>query len=162
MAEKLQAVQEQAQNVYGKVYGTAHKTFLAGVGMMAWAQDEIVDLWVHGNEFADKLVVRGEEISKVRQAQINELIEKNQAQVKDAANKTTETFDKYSEQVLTRVNVKLPTVEDLDVLNKKVATLSRKLNKTAKEQQEVLIDLDAKVTNIDNKLNAVLEEKAVA
>ena len=58
MAEKLQAVQEQAQNVYGKVYGTAHKTFLAGVGMMAWAQDEIVDLWVHGNEFADKLVVQ--------------------------------------------------------------------------------------------------------
>ncbi len=162
MAEKLQGVQEQAQNVYGKVYGSAHKTFLAGVGVIAWAQDEIVDLWVHSNEFADKLVERGEEVSKARQAQINEMIEKNQAQVKDAANKTTETFDKYSEQVLTRVNVKLPTVEDLDVINKKVASLTRKLNKTAKDQQEVLNDLDAKVTNIDSKLDAILEEKVVA
>lgn len=162
MVEKLQSMQEQAQNVYGKVYGTAHKTFLAGVGVMAWAQDEIVDLWVHGNEFTDKLVERGEEVSKARQAQINELIDKNQAQVKEAAQKTTDTFDKYSEQVLTRVNVKLPTAEDLDVINKKVASLTRKFNKTAKEQQEVLTDLDAKVTNIDSKLDAILEEKAVA
>ena len=162
MSEKLQGMQDQAQNVYGKVYGTAHKTFLASVGVVAWAQDEIVDLWVNGSEFAGKLVVRGEEVSQARQAQISEIIDKNQAQVKGAANKTTETLDKYSEQVLTRVNVKLPTVEDLEAINKKVASLARKFNKTAKEQQEVLTDLDEKVTNIDSKLDAVLEEKIAA
>ena len=52
-------------------------------------------------------------------------------QAKDTYKKAGETFDKYSEQVLTRVHI--PTADVIETMTKKVNAVDRKLDKLIKE-----------------------------
>ncbi len=162
MAKQIQDIQERVQNVYGFVTDTAHKTFLIGLGSVSLAQDEVKDLWKSSGELTNKMVERGEKVSQARREQITELQDKTQTQVTDAAKKAGGTFEKYSDQVLTRVNLNMPSIEDFEALSKKFTALNRKVDKALKEQKQAVADVDMKVTAIDQKLDAVLEEKVVA
>lgn len=135
MANQVETVQEQANNVVGFVSNTAHKALLVGLGAAAMAQDGLKDLVKSGEEFASKLVERGEEMAKNRREQLDTQVEKRQDQVKDLQKRVTGSFDKYTEQTLTRVH--LPTSSDIESLSKEVSALSRKVDKIRKEQEKV-------------------------
>ena len=62
---------------------------------------------------------------------VTELVETQQTMAKDTYKKATDTLDKYSEQVLTRVHI--PTSDAIDTMTKKVNAVDRKLDKLIKE-----------------------------
>lgn len=135
MNNQVQMVQDKVADVYGRASETAQKTFHAGLGVVALAQDELKDLLKEGENFANKLVERGEALSKERREQLNKQVEESQTQVKDFRQKATENFDTYTEKVLTRAHI--PTSKEIEELNKQVASLNRKVDKLRKEQEKV-------------------------
>lgn len=130
--EQIQDVQENAQGVFNYVAETTHKVFLAGLGVVGMAQDQVKELWKSGDDFAGKLVERGETLAKGGRERVDNVVETRQGQVKGVTDKAGETFDKYTDAVLTRAHI--PTADDIDALSKKLNSLNRKLDKVIKEQ----------------------------
>lgn len=136
--QEVQEVQETSENIVTRFYGFGYKTFLAGIGALSLLQDELVKGWENGNEFANKLVERGEEVSKERREQMTERAEKRQEQVKEMrqgfGDRIGETYVHASETVLNAANV--PTRSDIQDLSKQIDSLSRKVDRVRKEQKE--------------------------
>ncbi|MDX1415478.1 MAG: phasin family protein [Candidatus Promineifilaceae bacterium] len=139
MAEQLQDVQEKSETIVTRALGLGRKTFLAGVGFVGIIQDEVVKGWENSNEFAERCVERGEEMSEERRQQLSERTEKRQEQVGDFWNEFGErvngAYINTTEAVLTRVNV--PTRNDIQQLSKQIDALSRKIDRVRKEQKEI-------------------------
>jgi len=140
MTEQLQDVQENEETIVTRVFGVAHKTFLAGLGAASMAQDELKKGFEGGNEFAGKLVERGEEISNERREQVTSEAEKRQEQAKDLGQNVTgtvgETYNQYSTAALHRMNI--PSSDDIQDLSKQIAALNRKVDRVRKEQKEAV------------------------
>lgn len=140
MTEQLQDVQENEETMVARVFDVAHKTFLAGLGAASMAQDGLKKGFEGGNEFAGKLVERGETISNERREQASAEAEKRQEQVKDLGQDLTgkagETYNQYSAAALNRMNV--PSRNEIQDLSKQINALNRKVDKVRKEQQEVV------------------------
>lgn len=139
MANKsIETVQEKTRSVYAFVTDTARKTVYAGVGAVALVGDQTKNVWHAGQDFASNLVTRGEQATQSGRTRVSEAIsprqEQVQGQVAQVATRTNETFEKYSEAVLTRANI--PTSNDIHALDKKLNSLNRKLNKAIKEQDQ--------------------------
>jgi polyhydroxyalkanoate synthesis regulator phasin len=81
--------------------------------------------------YRHNLIERGEKMADENRGRVTELVEKPQTMAKDTVKKAGETFDKYSEEVLTRIHV--PTTDQIDTMNKKVASVDKKLDKVIKE-----------------------------
>lgn len=140
MTEQLQDVQENEETIVTRLFDMAHKTFLAGLGAVSMAQDELMKGFEGGNEFAGKLVERGEEISNERREQVSAEAEKRQEQAKDLGQNMTgtvgETYNQYSTAALHRMNI--PSSDDIQDLSKQIAALNRKVDKARKEQKEAV------------------------
>jgi len=140
MVEQVQNVQEKTTDLVTKVAGLTHKTFLLSLGALDLTQEYVMKGWETGNEFAGKLVERGEKVYTEGREQVTKQVEKRQEQAvdlsKDVSKKTEETFVQYSDAVLTRANI--PTRTDIQDLSKQINSLSRKVDKVRKEQQEVV------------------------
>ncbi len=138
MSEQMQDVQENEETMVSRVMDIAHKTFLAGLGAAGMAQDGLKKGFEGGNEFAGKLVERGETISNDRREQVTGEAEKRQEQAKDLGQDLTgkagDTYNQYSAAALNRMNV--PSRSDIQDLSKQIAALNRKVDKVRKEQQE--------------------------
>jgi len=138
MAEQLQDVQENTETIVTRALGLGRKTFLAGVGFIGIFTDELVKGWENSNEFAGKLVERGEEMSEERRKMMSERAEKRQEQVgelgKGIGERVNGAYVQTTEAVLTRANV--PTRNDIQQLSKQIDSLSRKVDKVRKEQKE--------------------------
>ena len=139
MVEQVDAVQEKATGMVNKVAELTHKTFLLTLGVAGLTQDYLQKGWDTGNEFTEKLIERGEKIYGESREQVTKEIEKRQEQAvdlsKDVTKKTEETFNQYSDAVLTRANI--PSRSDIQDLSKQINALSRKVDKVRKEQQEL-------------------------
>ena len=139
MTEQLQDVQENEATMVSRVFGVAHKTFLAGLGAASMAQDGLKKGFEGGNEFAGKLVERGETISNERREQVTAEAGKRQEQAKDLGQNVTgavgETYNQYSTAALNRMNV--PSGDDIQDLSKQIGALNRKVDKVRKEQKEM-------------------------
>ena len=139
MVEQVQNVQEKTTDLVTKVAGLTHKTFLLSLGAADLTQEFIMKGWETGNEFAGKLIERGEKVYSDGREQVTKRVEKRQEQAvdlsKDVTKKTEETFVQYSDAVLTRVNI--PSRTDIQDLSKQINSLSRKVDKVRKEQQEL-------------------------
>ncbi len=137
MTNRVEEVQEKSVNFVNRVVDMGHKTFLAGLGSVALVQDELKKGWNYGNEFAGKLIERGEKVSQDRREKMNAQAEKRQEQVKDmgkgVSNRIGETYVQASEVVLGAANV--PTRTDIEDLSKQIISLSRKVDKVRKEQK---------------------------
>ena len=157
MAKQTKVTQEKSGNIVGFVRGTAQKVFLLGLGAAATTQDGLKELWKESGTFTNKLVERGDEVVERHRGRVSELIEKPQSQAKEVSKKAGETFEKYTDQVLTRVNV--PLSDELEALSRRFTSLNRKIDRSMKEQQEVVLEVDEKVTEIDRKLDQILEER---
>ena len=131
---EIEELEEAVPNMFQKVAGTVRSTLMVGIGAVDFTQEKVVNLLDSTLEFVGELEERGETVSEERREQIGGEVDKRQEQIKDLSGKATESFDKYSEVVLTRVN--MPTSEDIEGLSKQVSSLSRKVDKVRKEQQE--------------------------
>lgn len=106
------------------VFGFAHKTFQAGLGVIALTQDEIEHLF-------GKFVERGEEAEKEGRKMLNEMMEHRRKQAEDTVAGAQDELETSIERVLHRMNV--PTKADITNLNKKVTALTKKVDDLLKE-----------------------------
>lgn len=131
-------VQEELVEETNPVFEMAHKAFQAGLGVFAVAQDRFAGLTDDAQEriaeFADRLVKQGAELEKGGREAINELIASRRKQVKESVEETQTGFEGRVENVLHSLNI--PTRSDIEDLNKKLATLTRKVNALSKDLKE--------------------------
>ena len=141
MTEQVQEVQEKEETVVtiNMIFDVAYKTFLAGLGAVSMAQDELKKGFEGSSEFAGKLVERGEEISTERHEQMAAVTEKRQEQAQDLGQDLTgrvgDTYKEISTATLHRMNI--PSSDDIQDLSKQIAALNRKVDKVRKEQKEL-------------------------
>lgn len=131
---EIEEYEEAGPSLFEKVAGTVRSTMMIGIGAADLTQEKVVNLLGGTIKFVGELEERGENVSEERREQVGEEVDKRQEQIKDLSGKAGESFDKYSEAVLTRANI--PTSEDIEGLSKQVSTLSRKVDKVSKEQQK--------------------------
>lgn len=129
MSEKIEMVNEK--KLTDKVVEFGRDGLYLGLGVVSVVQENVVELVKRGKEYRHNLVERGEKLADENRGKVTELVEMPQAMAKDTYKKATDSFDKYSEQVLTRVH--LPTADAVETMTKKVNAVDRKLDKIIKE-----------------------------
>ena len=111
----------------------SRKMFLASLGVVGMAQDNLTDAWKSGQKFTDKLIERGEtfEEKNLRRAR-----EEATEQVEEVVEKGKSRFDETVETVINRLN--LPTRNTISDLEKQIASLSRKIDRIRKDQDKAV------------------------
>jgi poly(hydroxyalkanoate) granule-associated protein len=117
---EVEQAEEKEPNL---VIESARKVFLVGVGALALVQEEVSTL-------AEKLVERGEKMQKERVGQFNKMVEARRKESREATKKAEQEMEKRIEQILHRLNI--PTSTDIQTLNTKITTLSRKVDELKK------------------------------
>ncbi|MFL7839955.1 MAG: phasin family protein [Candidatus Promineifilaceae bacterium] len=130
---EIEELEEAKAGLFKKAAGAVRSSMMVGMGTVDLTQEKVMDLWGKALKFIGDLEGRGEKFSEKRREQVNDEVDKRQGQIKELRGKATESFDKYSEVVLTHVNI--PTSEDIEGLSKQVSSLSRKVDKVNKEQK---------------------------
>jgi poly(hydroxyalkanoate) granule-associated protein len=103
------------------LFKTARKVLLAGIGVMALAQEEIED-------FVNRLIERGEIAEKDGRKLIIEIQEKR----KENSAKAEETINRHIEKVLSRMNI--ASRSDIETMSQKISDLSKKLDELSKRR----------------------------
>ncbi len=129
MTEKIEIVNEK--KLTDKVVEFGRESLYFGLGIVSVVQENVEELVKKGKEYRHNLVERGEKLADENKDKVSELVEMPQSMAKDTYKKAGETFDKYSEQVLTRVHI--PTADIIETMTKKVNAVDRKLDKLIKE-----------------------------
>jgi len=106
---------EQEKESYGPLFETVRKVLLAGVGVVALAQEEV-------EEFVEKLVERGEIAERDGRKLIRDLKEKRLHKGKTVE----DDLDRRIEQVLHGMNI--PSKADIDALSASIAKLTEKVD----------------------------------
>ncbi len=127
----------------------ARKVFLASLGALVIAQEELgnfmgdtenfINRLIEDTEaFIQKLIDRGAIAEQDGRKLIDELVEKRSTKAREAAqdlaHRAESALDKGIDEVLGRMNV--PTRNDIEALTKKINTLSRKVDQLRKVQEE--------------------------
>ena len=129
MTENIEQV--NGKTLTNKVVDFGRDSVYLGLGVVSLVQENVQELVKRGKDYRHTLVERGEKLAEENRGRVNEFVEKPQAVAKDTVKKASETLDKYSEQVLTRVHI--PSVEQIETVTKKVNSVDRKLDKVIKE-----------------------------
>ncbi len=129
MTEKIEIVTEKKLNT--RVMEMGRETMYMGLGVVSLVQENVEKLVKRGKDYRHNLIERGEKMADDNRGKVTDLVEMPQSMAKDTVKKATETFDKYSEQVLTRVHI--PTAHQIETMTKKVNSVDRKLDKVIKE-----------------------------
>lgn len=129
MNEKIEMV--DVKKVSDKVVELGREGLYLGLGVVSLVQENVQTLVKRGKEYRHNLVERGEKLADDNRSKVTELVEMPQTMAKDTYKKASDTFDKYSEQVLTRVHI--PTSDAIETMTKKVSAVDRKLDKIIKE-----------------------------
>ncbi len=112
---------ERERKEFPSFYDMARRMMLAGIGAIALTHDEI-------EEFIDKLVERGEIAKKDREELIKELRERHKKfhdEEHPAHKRMAKMMEKFS----------VPTKNDFDELNKKLADLEKKIDELSKPKK---------------------------
>jgi poly(hydroxyalkanoate) granule-associated protein len=104
------------------IFEAARKVLLASIGAAALAQEELED-------FINKLVDQGEIAEKEGRKLVREMREKR----KDRFQTVEDRMSQRMEETLRDMNV--PTKQDIEALNAKISTLSKKIDDLQKKQQ---------------------------
>jgi poly(hydroxyalkanoate) granule-associated protein len=97
----------------------ARKVLLASIGVVALTQEEV-------EKFVNKLIERGEIAEKDGRKLIKDVMEKRKKKVSEVQVEAEDELDKRMEEVLGRMNI--ASKSDIDSLNRKLTTLSKKLD----------------------------------
>jgi polyhydroxyalkanoate synthesis regulator phasin len=125
------------RSLVGRAIDLTRKALMVGIGSVDLAVEKTQEGWKNAGSLADDLAQRGEKASSRSREQLTSEVDKRQEQIKDLSGKANQTFEKYSEAVLTRVQ--MPTSDDIEDLSKQVSALSRKVDKVRKEQQDTVV-----------------------
>jgi len=129
---KIEVVNEEKVNKQvEQVMKFGRETMYMGLGVVSLLQENADKLVKRGMDYRHNLIERGEKMADENRGKVTYLVEMPQSMAKDTVKKATETFDKYSEQVLTRVHI--PTAHQIETMTKKVNSVDRKLDKVIKE-----------------------------
>lgn len=112
---------ERREEERSRMLSAVRKVLLAGIGVVALAQDEVED-------FVTKLVERGEIAEKDGKKLVHEVIDKR----KERTGKVEDEFTKRVEVILNRLNV--PSKADIEALSEKIAALSKKVDELKKSR----------------------------
>lgn len=135
MAERVDVVVDETKKVTDKVMVFGRETMYIGLGVVSVVQENVEKLVERGKEYRHNLIERGEKFADENRGKVTDLVDMPQTMAKDTYKRAGETFDKYSEQVLTRVHI--PTADMIDSMTKKVNAVDRKLDKVIKENAAV-------------------------
>jgi poly(hydroxyalkanoate) granule-associated protein len=169
MEEAREDAQERVSNLYGMVTGAAQRVVLVGLGAVDYVREEMTDLVNDSVLFTNKLAERGVTVAKdgrerVMSAtkdsreRVSTMTEKPQARARRVARRAEEAFDRYSEQVLNRINV--PTAREIEAVDKKLTSLSRKLDKVAKTETSEIEAVEKKIDSLSRKLDRVSKSES--
>lgn len=155
VAEAVAVVEDQVEKRVGMLPETAHKLFLAGLGAVMLAQDEIVKLWEsmrssveergrdwreRSESFAHDLIERGDKFQVDRRQRIDEVMQSRREQItrrrEEVMQRVNARVDEAAHKLVERVN--LPTKDAFEDLNKQLGSLGRKLDKMRREQEKAV------------------------
>lgn len=122
MSEKIEVMEEVVED-RNSFLGGVRKVLMAGIGMMALAQEEVED-------FVNKLVERGEIAEKDGRKLVNDVMEKRRSKTQETTKRVESELDKRIEGLLDRMNI--PTKSDIEALTHKVAELTKKVDELKK------------------------------
>ncbi len=116
-------------------FESARKAVSAGLGAIDIAREEVTTLLnktqVDVEEIFNNLVERGETFGATNREKFDDAVSSTRNQAEETVSGIRETFESRVEAVLTNLNI--PSKSDIDGLNKKIATLTKKVNALAKE-----------------------------
>lgn len=133
---EIEEYEERGRSLVGRALEMGRKAVMIGVGALDLTVEKMQQGMQNADKWSNDLAERGEKATSQSREQVTSQVDKRQVQIKDLNKKASDTFEKYSEAVLTRVHV--PTSDDIDDLSKQVSALSRKVDKVRKEQQEAV------------------------
>lgn len=131
MNETIEIIEEKNSTVFEPVLNIGRKAVYLGLGTVGIVGDGLKKAVSKSGDYSGKLVSRGETLATDTRSRVAKVVDGRQDLAKDTVKKAGDTFDKYSEQVLTRVHI--PTSDDIDSVTKKVASIERKLDKAIKD-----------------------------
>jgi len=105
------------------VLENTRKLFLAGVGAMMMARDEMSNL-------AQKFVEQGETTEKKGRQRLGKVVDTRKKEAKKARKQIETRWNKRNEAVLHWINI--PTRSEIRSLNNKIARLTKKVDELAK------------------------------
>jgi poly(hydroxyalkanoate) granule-associated protein len=108
-----------AENGQNPMVEMVRKVLLASIGVVALTQEEV-------EKVINKLIERGEIAEKDGRKLIKDLMEKRRKKATEIHGETEDEFQKRMEDVLARMNI--ASKSDIDSLNRKLTTLSKKLD----------------------------------
>lgn len=123
MLEEKVVVEETEQ--VNPVLSTVRTLFLAGLGAVMMAQDEV-------SKLVEKMIERGEKANKESRKQVDHFVEARKKNVEKVTKKAETEVNKQIEHTLHRLNI--PTRNEITTLGAKITRLSKKveeLNKVA-------------------------------
>lgn len=108
-----------AENGPNPMIEMVRKVLLASIGAVALTQEEV-------EKVINKLIERGEIAEKDGRKLVKELMEKRRKKATEVKEESEEEFEKRMEEVLARMNI--ASKSDVDSINRKLTTLSKKLD----------------------------------
>lgn len=117
--ETIEVQEETVDKDHNAMLATARKVLLAGIGVVALAQEEIED-------FVNRLIERGGIAEKDGRKLISDIVERRKKQVEEAEAE----IESKIEEILDRMNV--PTKADIDALSRKITALTKKVDELKK------------------------------
>jgi hypothetical protein len=129
MAEKIEIVNDK--NLVDRIVEFGRESLYMGLGVVDVVQENVQEWWKRGLDYRHTLIERGEKMADENRGKVTEFVDMPQSMAKDTVKKAGETFDKYSDQMLTRIHI--PTSEMIEAMTKKVNAVDRKLDKVIKE-----------------------------
>lgn len=127
---QFEKIDENVETMISNATDSARRVLHAGFGAAAIARENVTKLSVDREKVTNQLTERGQKVADEQRVAFNEFSEAYQKRVRDLANSLEGRLNKVTETVLTRLNI--PTAESIDQLNRKVATLNRKVDKLNK------------------------------
>ena len=121
MPAKAQAEEPKKEAEHKPLFETARKVLLAGIGVVALAQDEV-------EEFVNRMVERGEIAERDGKKLVREVMDKR----KQSRQQVEEEITRRIEKALDHMNI--PSKADIDALSEKIAALSKKVDELKKTQ----------------------------
>lgn len=119
MTEVMVVEEEVVEEEVNPVLDVAHKSFLVGIGVVAYMQDGVVKL-------VNRLVEQGEDVEENSRKVLQRFQERRRERAHDAEVEA----DQHVEELLARMDI--PTRADIQALNKKITLLSKKVDELAK------------------------------
>lgn len=117
--EKIEVQEESVEKEVNSMLAAVRKVLLAGIGVVALAQEEV-------EEFVNRLIERGEIAEKDGRRLVSDIMERRKKQVQEAE----EELESRIEEILNRMNI--PSKADIDALSRKITNLSKKVDELKK------------------------------